>query len=63
MTATGYRRLPHLARYLRGMEDRLDKLPENPGRDAASMAIVHRAEQAYARRWPACRPPGVRAPT
>jgi ATP-dependent helicase HrpA len=47
VTATGYRRLPHLARYLRGMEHRLDKLPENPGRDAASMAVAHRAEQAY----------------
>jgi ATP-dependent helicase HrpA len=47
VTATGYRRLPHLTRYLRGMERRLDKLPENPGRDAASMAVARRAEQAY----------------
>jgi len=47
VTATGYRRLPHLTRYLRGMERRLDKLPENPARDAASMAIARRAEQAY----------------
>jgi ATP-dependent helicase HrpA len=47
VTATGYRRLPHLTRYLRGMERRLDKLPENPGRDAASMAVAQRAEQAY----------------
>ena len=47
VTATGYRRLPHLTRYLRGMERRLDKLPENPARDAASMAVVQRAEQAY----------------
>jgi ATP-dependent helicase HrpA len=29
------------------MEHRLDKLPENPGRDAASMAVAQRAEQAY----------------
>jgi ATP-dependent helicase HrpA len=29
------------------MERRLDKLPENPGRDAASMAVARRAEQAY----------------
>jgi len=29
------------------MERRLDKLPENPARDAASMAIAQRAEQAY----------------
>ena len=47
VTAMGYRRLPHLTRYLRGMERRLDKLPENPARDAASMAIARRAEQAY----------------
>jgi ATP-dependent helicase HrpA len=47
VTATGYRRMPHLTRYLRGIERRLDKLPENPGRDAASMAVAQRAEQAY----------------
>ena len=47
VAATGYRRLPHLTRYLRGIERRLDKLPENPGRDAASMAVAQRAEQAY----------------
>jgi ATP-dependent helicase HrpA len=47
VTATAYRRLPHLTRYLRGIERRLDKLPENPGRDAASMAVAQRAEQAY----------------
>jgi len=47
VTATGYRRLPHLTRYLRGIERRLDKLAENPARDAASMAIALRAEQAY----------------
>jgi ATP-dependent helicase HrpA len=47
VTATGYRRLPHLARYLQAMERRLDKLPENPARDAANMAIAQRVEQAY----------------
>ena len=47
VTATGYRRLPHLTRYLRGIERRLDKLPENPARDAANMAVAHRVEQAY----------------
>jgi ATP-dependent helicase HrpA len=47
VAATGYRRLPHLTRYLRGMERRLDKLPENPARDAAGMAVAQRAEQAY----------------
>jgi ATP-dependent helicase HrpA len=48
VTATGYRRLPHLARYLQGIERRLNKLPENPARDAANMAIAQRVEQAYA---------------
>ncbi len=47
VTATGYRRLPQLTRYLRGIERRLDKLPENPARDAANMAVAQRAEQAY----------------
>jgi len=47
VTATGYRRLPHLTRYLRGIEWRLDKLPENPARDAANMAVAQRVEQAY----------------
>jgi ATP-dependent helicase HrpA len=47
VTATGYRRLPHLARYLQGIQRRLDKLPENPARDAANMAIAQRVEQAY----------------
>jgi ATP-dependent helicase HrpA len=47
VAATGYRRLPHLTRYLRGIERRLDKLPENPARDAANMAVAQRVEQAY----------------
>jgi len=47
VAATGYRRLPHLSRYLRGIQRRLDKLPESPARDAASMAIAQRAEQAF----------------
>ena len=47
VAATGYRRLPQLTRYLRGIERRLDKLPENPARDAANMAIAQRAEQAW----------------
>ena len=59
VTATGYRRLPQLARYLRGIERRLDKLPDSPARDAASMAIAQRAEQAYRQtaRRPAPGPP------
>src|SRR5207302_6579778 len=47
VAGTGYRRLPDLARYLRGMERPLDKLPENPGRDAVSMAVAQRVERAY----------------
>jgi ATP-dependent helicase HrpA len=47
VTATGYRRLPQLTRYLRGIERRLDKLPESPARDAANMAVAQRVEQAY----------------
>jgi ATP-dependent helicase HrpA len=46
-TGTGCRRLPHLTRYLRGMQRRLDKLPENPARDAANMAVAQRVERAY----------------
>ncbi len=50
VTSTGYRRLPQLTRYLRGIERRLDKLPENPARDAANMAVAQRVEQAYRQR-------------
>ena len=50
VTSTGYRRLPQLTRYLRGIERRLDKLPENPARDAANMAVARRVEQAYRQR-------------
>jgi len=47
VTAAGYRRLPDLARYLRGMQRRMAKLPESPARDAVSMAVVQRVEQAW----------------
>jgi ATP-dependent helicase HrpA len=46
VTATGYRRLADLARYLRGMERRLSKLVESPARDAVNLAVVQRVEQA-----------------
>ena len=59
VTAAGYRRLPHLARYLQGIDRRLDKLPENPARDAVNMAVAQRAEQAY-RQAVADLPPGRR---
>jgi ATP-dependent helicase HrpA len=57
VAATGYERLPQLARYLQGIERRLDKLPENPARDAASMAIARQVEQSY-RQVVADLPPG-----
>jgi ATP-dependent helicase HrpA len=47
LAAAGSRRLPALTRYLQAIERRLDKLPDNPGRDAQLMEIVHRAEHAY----------------
>jgi ATP-dependent helicase HrpA len=60
VTATGYERLPQLTRYLQGIERRLDKLPENPARDAANMAIARQAEQSY-RQAVADLPPARRA--
>ena len=47
LAATGTRRLPALARYLRAIQYRMDKLPDNPGRDAQQMAVAHRVEDAY----------------
>jgi ATP-dependent helicase HrpA len=47
LTAAGTRRLPALARYLHAIERRMGKLPDNPGRDAQQMAVVHRVEDAY----------------
>jgi ATP-dependent helicase HrpA len=47
LTKAGLRRLPSVARYLRGIERRLDKLPENPGRDAQLMAVVHGLGEEY----------------
>ncbi len=35
------RRLPDLGRYVAAMEARLERLAEDPGRDARSMAVVH----------------------
>jgi ATP-dependent helicase HrpA len=46
LAGTGTARLPALARYLRAIERRLDKLPDNPGRDAQQMATVHRVQDA-----------------
>lgn len=38
VTATGSTRLPDLVRYLRGLQHRLERLPERPGRDREAMA-------------------------
>ena len=46
VSGTGYRKLPDLARYLRGIERRLSKLPESPAKDAVNMMVVQRVEQA-----------------
>jgi len=47
LTAAGARRLPAVARYLRAVRYRLDRLAENAGRDALQMAVVHRVHDAY----------------
>jgi len=47
VAATGRRRLPDLVRYLRGVERRLEKLPENPGRDRALMSRVEQVQEWY----------------
>jgi ATP-dependent helicase HrpA len=47
VTVTGRRRLPDLVRYLRAVERRLEKLPADPGRDAALAARVEQVLQEY----------------
>jgi ATP-dependent helicase HrpA len=49
LTAAGNTRLPALARYVKAIGRRLDKLTENAGRDAQQMAVVHRVQDAYQR--------------
>ncbi len=46
LTRTGPERLDDVHRYLRGIEHRLDKLPENPRRDQVNMAKVVQMTQA-----------------
>ncbi len=48
VTASGAARLPDLDRYLQGMQRRLERLPERPGRDQASLAVVREAQAEYA---------------
>nr|WP_237565597.1 ATP-dependent RNA helicase HrpA [Ornithinimicrobium cavernae] len=45
---TGYRRLPHLRRYLAGMAERLEKGAQDLARDRDRMATVHTVEGEYA---------------
>jgi ATP-dependent helicase HrpA len=49
LTAAGAARLPAIARYVKAVGRRLDKLAENAGRDAQQMAVVHRVQDAYQR--------------
>ncbi|WP_425570126.1 ATP-dependent RNA helicase HrpA [Saccharopolyspora cebuensis] len=47
ITGTGWRRLSDVVRYLRGVEQRLDKLVHHPQRDLEWMAQVHEVEDRY----------------
>ncbi|QKG27356.1 ATP-dependent RNA helicase HrpA [Actinomadura verrucosospora] len=47
VTETGWARLADLPRYLRALQIRLDKLPENPGRDRMLAHQVEVLEQEY----------------
>ncbi|MCA2179377.1 ATP-dependent RNA helicase HrpA [Nonomuraea glycinis] len=47
VTATGHGRLPDVLRYLRAIERRLTKLPEEPWRDEEWMDRVHKVEDDY----------------
>ncbi|MBB6120692.1 ATP-dependent RNA helicase HrpA [Nocardiopsis algeriensis] len=49
VTRTGVGRLDDLHRYLRAVEHRLDKLPENPRRDQIGMSKVEQMRQAVAK--------------
>ena len=50
ITETGAKRLPDLVRYLRGMEQRLDKIGANAMRDRSGMAIVQNLTDEYQKR-------------
>ncbi|MCW2947561.1 MAG: ATP-dependent helicase HrpA [Actinoallomurus sp.] len=49
VTVTGARRLPDLLRYLRAMERRLERLPDDPHRDRERMLKIQQVEGAYVR--------------
>jgi ATP-dependent helicase HrpA len=48
VTATGTSRLADISRYIRAIERRLTKLPEEPWRDEEWMHSVHKVEDDYA---------------
>ena len=60
LTTAGRSRLPALARYVKAIGRRLDKLTENAGRDAQQMVMVHRVQDAYERALAAL-PPEARS--
>ncbi|MFL6110808.1 MAG: ATP-dependent RNA helicase HrpA, partial [Catenulispora sp.] len=47
VSETGFDQLPHLVRYLRAVERRLDKLPESPHQDQLLMYQVHDVQDEY----------------
>ncbi|MFI7061248.1 ATP-dependent RNA helicase HrpA [Kribbella sp. NPDC050124] len=47
ITETGAKRLPDLVRYLRGMEQRLEKIGANAMRDRSGMAIIQTLDDEY----------------
>ena len=47
VATTGAARLPDLLRYLKAIEQRLDRLPGNPHRDRQSMATVQEIQREY----------------
>ncbi|NEA32412.1 ATP-dependent RNA helicase HrpA [Streptomyces sp. SID13031] len=50
ITEAGAKRLPDLARYLRGIEQRLDKIGANAMRDRSGMAVVQSLTDEYQKR-------------
>jgi len=61
VTDTGYARLPDVERYLRAIERRLEKLPQDPQRDAQRMQIVQELSDEYRELLAAYRPAMTRA--
>jgi ATP-dependent helicase HrpA len=47
VTAAGVGRLADLLRYVKGIDVRLNKLPENPGRDATTLRAIVAVEKRY----------------